>query len=175
MVARLHPIKNHIEVIHAFEKLSHEFLCVKLLLLGEGNIKPEIDKLIIELKLQSKVIMTGNVGNPIDYINASNVSVLASLSEGGAPPLTVLESGIVKKTLIYTKVGDLEHILDGNSGYRIKNESSESIYKAMKEAYLDNNNLNSKGENLYNVVINCFTIEKFWESYLKIYRNILKQ
>ncbi len=25
--------------------------------------------------------------NPIDYINASNISVLASLSEGGAPPL----------------------------------------------------------------------------------------
>ena len=33
----------------------------------------------------------------------------------------------------------------------------------MKEAYLDKNNLNVKGENLYNIVVNNFTIENFWE------------
>ena len=31
----------------------------------------------------------------------------------------------------------------------------------MKQAYLDVNNLNVKGENLYNIVVNNFTIEKF--------------
>jgi glycosyltransferase involved in cell wall biosynthesis len=100
---------------------------------------------------------------------------LASLSEGGAPPLTVLESGIVKKPLIYTNVGDLESILDENSGYKVKHQNNENIYKAMKEAYLDKNNLNVKGENLYNIVVSNFTIEKFWANYFKIYMNILKK
>ena len=126
----------------------------------------------------------------MDYINCSDVSVLASLSEGGAPPLAVLESGIMKKPLIYTEVGDLESILDENSGYKISFEkcrelknnkklqskqNHEVIYKAMKEAYLDRSNLNAKGKNLYNIVMNNFTMEKFWKSYFNIYKCIIKK
>jgi glycosyltransferase involved in cell wall biosynthesis len=174
MVARFHPIKNHKEVILAFRKLTFEFQDVKLLLVGDGELRPELEALIVKLKLENNITMAGNVTNPIDYINASNVSVLASLSEGGAPPLTVLESGIVKKSLIYTVVGDLECILDGNSGYKIKDQNNEDIYKAMKEAYLDKSNLNVKGENLYKIIVNNFTIENFWENYSEIYKSILK-
>ncbi|MBU3198942.1 glycosyltransferase [Clostridium estertheticum] len=175
MVARLHPIKNHKEVILAFKKLILEFHDVKLLLVGGGELDLELKNLVEELKLENEVIMVGNVFNPLDYINASNVSILASLSEGGAPPLTVLESGIVKKPLIYTQVGDLECILDDNSGYKIKDKDNVYIYMAMREAYLDKGYSNVKGENLHNIVINNFTIENFWEKYYEIYKNILKK
>jgi glycosyltransferase involved in cell wall biosynthesis len=174
MVARLHPIKNHREVILAFRKLTLEFNDVKLLLVGDGDIRTELEKLIVDLKLENSVIMTGNVVNPIDYINASNISILASLSEGGSPPLAVLESGVVKKTLIYTQVGDLESILDEQSGYKVIHKDNENIYKAMKKAYLNKIDLNKKGENLYKIVVNNFSIENFWESYFKIYNGILK-
>jgi len=96
---------------------------------------------------------------------------LASLSEGGAPPLTVLESGVVKKSLIYTQVGDLESILLADSGYKVIHQNNENIYKAMKEAYLDKSNINVKGENLYNIVVKKFTIEAFWSNYFKIYKD----
>jgi len=175
MVARLHPIKNHKEVILAFSKLALEFNDVKLILVGDGQLRSNLEKLILELNQQNNIILVGNVTNPIDYLNCANVSILASLSEGGAPPLTVLESGIVKKSLIYTEVGDLESILDENSGYKIDNKDNENIYKAMKEVYLDKINLNAKGENLYNIVINKFTIEKFWDNYFQIYKSILKK
>ena len=175
MIARLHPIKNHKQVLLAFRKLTFEFQDVKLLLVGDGELKQDLENTIVDFKLENKVIMTGNVINPIDYINCSNVSVLASLSEGGAPPLTVLESGIVKIPIIYTMVGDLECILDENSGYKIKSQDNVNIYNSMKLAYLDKNNSNVKGENLYNIVIKNFTIEKFWDSYLKIYKSILKK
>jgi len=174
IVARLHPIKNHREVILAFRKLTNDFNDVKLVLVGEGELRAELEKLIIELKLENEVIMVGNVSNPIDYINASDISVLASLSEGGAPPLTVLESGVVKKSLIYTEVGDLECILDENSGYKIIHQNNKDIYRAMNEAYLDKGNLNVKGENLYKIVVNNFTLENFWSKYYKIYESILK-
>ena len=171
MVARLHPIKNHRQVIIAFSKLSMKFHDVKLLIVGEGELRCGLEKLIIELNLEDKVKMVGNVTNPIDYLNCSNVSILASLSEGGAPPLAVLESGIVKIPIIYTMVGDLECIINENSGYKVKNKDSVNIYEAMEAAYLDKNN--SKGENLYNIVINQFTIDKFWKNYYEIYKKIL--
>lgn len=174
MVARLHPIKNHREVILAFKKLKLEFSDVKLILVGDGGLRHELENFIFELKLENSVIMTGNIVNPIDYINASDVSILASLSEGGAPPLAVLEAAIVKKTLIYTEVGDLESILDEQSGYKAEGKDNQNIYKAMREAYLDKGNLNMKGENLYNIVINNFTMQNFWEAYFRIYKTILQ-
>ena len=175
MVAMFHPIKNHKEVIMGFKKISDEFHDVKLLLVGDGDLRDELEQLIVELKLEKKVVMAGNVSNPVDYINSASISVLASLSEGGAPPLTVLESGIVNKSLIYTEVGDLEIILDENSGYKIKYHNSENVYEAMKEVYLDRSNLKVKGENLHNIVINEFTIQNFWKKYFDIYKNILKK
>jgi len=175
MVARLHPIKNHREVILAFRRLTFEFHDIKLLLVGDGELYSELKTLIVKSKLENNVIMVGNVSNPLDYIKASDVSVLASLSEGGAPPLTVLESGIVKKTLIYTEVGDLENILDESSGYKIIDNDEKNIYLAMKYAYLDKSDINLKGENLYNIVVNNFTIENFWSNYFEIYKNILKK
>lgn len=175
MVARMHPIKNHKEVIKAFSKLANEFNNVILLLVGDGEIRDELEKLIIDMSLEDKVILTGTVSNPLDYLNASNVSVIASLSEGGAPPLSVLESGIMKKSLIYTKVGDLQEILDVNSGYLINDATNDSIYTSMKDAYLDKNNLKVKGGNLYNIVVNNYTIDKFWDNYFEIYKSILKK
>ena len=175
MVARLHPIKNHKEVILAFKKLVSEFRDVKLIIVGDGDMKSELEKLILELKVADRIIMVGDVPNPIDYINAGNVSVLASLSEGGAPPLTVLESGTVKKSLIYTQVGDLESILSEDSGYKISQYNNENIYKAMKYAYLDKSNIDLKGENLYNIVINNFTIEIFWSNYFKIFKDVINK
>lgn len=181
MVARLHPIKNHKEVIIAFKELSCEYEDVKLLLVGDGELKGELENLVSKFEIEHKVIFTGNVLRPLDYINASDVTVLASLSEGGAPPLAVLESAVMKKPLIYTAVGDLERILDENSGYEIKAEKSKKlenhkeIYKAMKKAYLDKDNLKIKGNSLYDIVMNDFTIEKFWKSYFNIYNNIVKK
>jgi glycosyltransferase involved in cell wall biosynthesis len=163
MVARLHPIKNHKQLIIAFSKLALKFQDLKLLIIGDGELRPQLEKLIEDLKLENKVTLVGNVTNPIDYINCSNVSVLVSLSEGGAPPLAVLESGAVKTPIIYTMVGDLEYILDEHSGYKVVAQDNENIQSAMEKAYLDKNNL--KGENLYNIVIKQFTIEKFWKSY----------
>ena len=92
-----------------------------------------------------------------------------------SPPLTVLESGIVKKPLIYTQVGDLECILDENSGYKITDKDNTHIYMAMRAAYLDKSYLNVKGKSLYNIVINNFTIENFWEKYYEIYKNMLEK
>jgi len=68
MVARLHPVKNHREVILAFKKLTSEYHDIKLLLVGDGELKFQLERLIIQLELENKIIMVGNVSNPIDYI-----------------------------------------------------------------------------------------------------------
>ncbi|PRR76805.1 putative glycosyltransferase EpsD [Clostridium liquoris] len=173
MVARMHPIKNHINLIKAFNTLQKDFSNVKLLLLGDGELENELKALVNDLNINDKVIFTGFKKHSIDFINASDVSILTSFNEGGAPPLVVLESALVKKTIICSEVGDMPLIINSSNGFLINPYSERDIYDKMKNVYLNKEKLSIKGENLYKSALNKFSIEAFWENYYKTYNEIL--
>lgn len=173
MVARMHPVKNHISIIEAFYKLNKEIDDIKLLFVGDGELKEQIVKRIEELQLSRNIIITGFKENPLDYINASDVSILASFSEGGAPPLAVLESGAVGIPIICTKVGDLENMIHEPNGILVQSQNSHHIYEGMKKAVLNRDKLSQMGKCLQELVVNNYTMEKFWESYYKAYYEMI--
>jgi glycosyltransferase involved in cell wall biosynthesis len=61
----------------------------KLLLLGEGQDRQKLEKLIVDLDLSKNIIMTGNVMDVNKYLSAMDVFVFPSLYEG--MPLSVIE------------------------------------------------------------------------------------
>ncbi len=61
-----------------------------LLLLGEGEERPILERKIRSLRLEEHVCMTGNVRNVPDYLNAMDVFAFPSLYEG--MPLSIIEA-----------------------------------------------------------------------------------
>ncbi|WP_461614625.1 glycosyltransferase [Clostridium sp. Marseille-QA1073] len=173
VVGRFHPIKNYINIIKAFRKFSYEKPDSKLILMGDGGLREDIEKVIKELNLEDKVILTGFIDNVTDYLSVCNCSVIASYSEGGAPPLAMLESAIVKTPVISTKVGDLENIINPSNGIIINSQNEKDIYIAMQECYDKRKYLQAMGENIYNLVLEKFTVEKFWSNYYSFYKSII--
>lgn len=173
MVGRMHPIKNHIGLINAFYRLSREYKNIKLFLLGDGELKEEIMKAVDKLDIKDKVIFIGFVHNVLDYISASDISVLTSFNEGGAPPLVILESALVGKTVISSEVGDMPLIIKEDNGFLINPNLEEDIYNKMKKAYLNKDSLEDMGKNLYNFVWENYSIENFWRNYYNAYKRIL--
>lgn len=173
MIARMHPIKNHNLLIEAFYKLEQQYKNVKLLLLGNGveeeNLKGKVDK----LNLNDNIIFLGFKENIEDYIEISDMSILTSLNEGGAPPLVILESGIKKVPVIASNVGDISYTINKNTGFLIDPTSAHDIYDKMKEAYNNKNQLHILGENLYDTVINKYSMESFCKSYYECYKDII--
>ncbi|WP_283591608.1 glycosyltransferase [Clostridium butanoliproducens] len=173
VVGRFHPVKNYINIIKAFGKFSNENTCSRLILMGDGPLKEDIENTIKELNLEDKVILTGFIDNVTDYLSICNCSIIASYSEGGAPPLAMLESAIVKTPIISTKVGDLENIINPSNGIIINSQNEKDIYIAMQECYDKKAYLQSMGENIYNLVLEKFTMEKFWNNYYNFYKSII--
>jgi len=169
MVARFHPVKNHATLIRAFSKLRAEFDNVRLLLVGEGESRAEI-----EASAGEGVIFAGFRENVLDYVNASDITVLTSLSEGGAPPLVVLESAAVSKTVIASSVGDMPHIINGGNGFLVDPHSEEDIYLKLREAYMHPDTIKAMGENLNRFVRDKFSTERFCSSYYDAYRTIIE-
>ena len=88
-VGHLAKVKNQSFLIRMIPELLKRKPNTKLLMLGEGETRPELEKLIRELKLTDQVIMTGNVHNVPDFLSAMDVFAFPSLFEG--MPLSIIE------------------------------------------------------------------------------------
>lgn len=175
MVARMHPVKNHKTLIEAFKLLKNKYNDVKLLLVGDGELETEIKALVDKMGLVDSIIFAGYRDNTLDYYNAANISILTSFSEGGTPPLVILEGGLVKRSVIASRVGDLEDIINNKVGLLVDPKSPQDVFEKMEYAYLNKSEVNNMGQELYNLVVSKFSLERFWSNYKNIYNNILNQ
>lgn len=173
MVARMHPVKNHINLFKAFSKLAKEYNDVKLLLVGGGELEKSLIAEAKKLGIYENTIFTGQREDVCNLINSSNISILTSFSEGGAPPLVILESAAAGKPVICSNVGDMPYIVKSDCGYLVEPHSPEDIYFKMKLAYLNKNKLDDMGRNLLGFVKENYSMEIFWNKYYKAYKEIL--
>lgn len=171
-VARLHPVKNHKELLKGFKMLTDVYNNVYVMLVGEGQEKIKLKELCSKLNINNKVIFVGFKENVADFINAADISILTSVSEGGAPPIAILESGAVRKTIISTIVGDIDKILNENEGYLVSGFSGETIFQKMKIAYEQREKLDFKGRLFYNNISSNFSINNFVNNYFEAYKVI---
>lgn len=95
--------KNHKFLIDVFYQVQMQNKNAVLLLVGDGELRPQIEKQIADLRIKDKVILTGVVPNVNDYMQAMDVFVFPSIFEGLG--IAVIEaqasglSGIVADTI----------------------------------------------------------------------------
>ncbi|MEO0843960.1 MAG: glycosyltransferase, partial [Cyanobacteria bacterium J06643_5] len=80
-VGRLHQQKDYPTLLRAFVRIRQICQC-RLVILGEGPEKENLNNLINELGIQKDVRMLGFVDNPYAYMANSRVFVLSSAWEG---------------------------------------------------------------------------------------------
>lgn len=83
-VGRLIPLKNQIFTIRLLKQLRDikPDLNAYLILIGDGDLRIELEKVAQQLQIEKFVIFTGNVHNVSDYYSAFDTFVLPSLIEG---------------------------------------------------------------------------------------------
>lgn len=91
---RLSYEKNLIFLVNIFEELQNRGN-YKLLIVGDGDLFEDIKTLVINKKIQEKVLMVGSVNNTEDYYRMMDCFLLPSLYEGfGIVLLEAQASGI---------------------------------------------------------------------------------
>ena len=89
-VGRFHEAKNHLFLLEVFNELHNKNENSRLLLVGDGELRWQIEERIRQLGLTDSVILTGSRGNVSDYLQAMDVFVFPSLWEG--LPVSVIEA-----------------------------------------------------------------------------------
>jgi len=82
LVGRFSPQKNHDFLLQIFASVIRREPNARLLLVGDGELRPEIEKKICELGMENRVILTGVRTDVSDLLQALDVFVMPSNYEG---------------------------------------------------------------------------------------------
>lgn len=98
-IGRLVAVKDFNTLIKSFY-IVQKTTSVRLIILGEGELRGELEQLVMSLGVAGKVKMPGFVDNPYQYMNHASVFVLSSLWEGF--PNGLIEAAICDVPVVAT-------------------------------------------------------------------------
>ena len=135
-VGRLSYEKDFPTLIRAFASVRQHLNC-KLVILGEGNERERLYKLIEELGIQKDVDLPGFVSNPYPFMAQSDVFVLSSLWEG--LPTVVIEALALNTPVISTDCpsGPREILKDGKLGSLVPMGDPEKMCRTICDFLYD--------------------------------------
>ena len=91
-IANFIESKNHMFLLEVYKEISQKDDKAVFFCLGEGDLRPQIEEKIRQLKLEDKVILTGIRHDAQDFMSAMDVLIFPSFFEG--LPLTLIEAQI---------------------------------------------------------------------------------
>lgn len=160
-VGRLCEQKGQLLLVEAVGLLANKGLSVELVLAGDGEMRPEIETLIRQRKLQDKVIITGWISSDQvrEEILASRALVLPSFAEG--LPVVIMEAMALRRPVLTTYVAGIpELVLDKTCGWLFAAGDVQALADAI-EQFLSTpaDTLQAMGDAAYQRVIERHSID----------------
>jgi len=172
-VGRLVKQKGYPILIDALKKLSLERDDFVSIILGGGEDRESLEKMVIEVGLEKKVLFLGNKQNVREYLVASDIFVMPSLFEG--LPLSLLEAMSCGLPVVATSVGGVpEVITDSSLGLLVEENNPEDLLGKIKYLLsLPKEDLEEMGIVGRKRIQENFSINHMVSQYLSLYRRLI--
>ena len=126
IVGRLNELKGHRYFLEAAAMILERQPEVSFAIVGDGELMAELESLCARLGIAPRVFFLGHRNDVPDILRGSDISVVASLSEGG--PLVLFEAMAGRcATLITETCGLAELIEEGVNGFVVPARDSSAI------------------------------------------------
>ena len=112
----------------------------RILIVGDGDLRPHYEKMVEELNLKDKIIFAGSVApeDLPDYYNLANVVVLPSLDGSEAFGIVLIEAGACGKPVIVSNLPGVRSVIDyGVNGFTVKPGDAKELAEKINY-FLDN-------------------------------------
>ena len=116
-VGRISTEKGQDMIPHVARKLMDSGHKVRWYVVGDGDTRANVEKLIREYNVEDSVVLLGTRTNPYPYMKACDIYVQPSYTEGYST--TICEAGMLGKAIVGTKPsgGIYDQITDGEDGF----------------------------------------------------------
>jgi glycosyltransferase involved in cell wall biosynthesis len=118
IVGRLEAQKGHTVALQALHIVRHKFSNVRLVCVGAGGLRGQLERQTRELGLTENVLFAGYQTNIPDWLALADISVLPSFYEG--LPLVAIESLAAARAVVATAVdGTPEVVVNERTGLTV--------------------------------------------------------
>jgi len=133
-IGRLSEQKGHLLLLEAVNRLHQKGVKVKIIFVGDGELRQKIEQFIQRFQLQEVVYITGWATNTEvqEYLLNSRGMVLPSFAEG--LPVVIMEALALRRPVISTYIAGIPELVEpGKSGWLVPAGSLDGVEKAMLE------------------------------------------
>lgn len=130
-IAELHPIKGLDILIEAFEHLASDYPDCELVIMGEGQERGALERMMKIEGVSGRAHLLGHVENASSYLAALDIFVLPSRSEGLA--YVLLEAGVAGLPVVASEVGGIPEVIQNNvTGLLVPADNRPLLTEAME-------------------------------------------
>jgi glycosyltransferase involved in cell wall biosynthesis len=130
MIGRLSPMKGHELALRAMTEVLARHPDVNLVVVGHGEMRPDLEELARELRLERTVIFTGQREDIPDVLAALDLVMFSSLREGH--PLACLEAIAAAKPVVAFDIpGPGDIVKHGETGLLVRKGDVRGLAEAI--------------------------------------------
>ncbi|MEP7147007.1 MAG: glycosyltransferase family 4 protein, partial [bacterium] len=172
IIGRLEEQKGHLFFLRSMKDILKENKKIKILIVGDGSLRNEIENYISENNLGTSVITTGFIPDSQKYIEISDLIAVPSLWEGFG--LVIIEGMIKNKIILASDTGGIPEIIeDDRTGFLFALNNKKNFLDKFNYIYDNLNELDEIKKNSLELVKEKFDMQKNSELYYQYYINKL--
>jgi glycosyltransferase involved in cell wall biosynthesis len=171
-VGRFVPIKDLGTLVRAFASVAHAVPQARLLLVGDGPLRRDIESTAARAGISDRVSFAGWTEDLIGVYAAMDVCVLSSLNEG--TPVALIEAMASGKPVIATAVGGVPDVVDdGRTGLLVPARDADGFAAAMVALAHDSARRTEMGQSARHDVVSRFSHLRLVEDIDRLYTDRL--
>ena len=171
VIANLIHYKGHCFLLQAWQTVKQKIPGARLLLIGDGPLRGELEALVKELHLEEEVLFLGSRQDIPQLLALMDVAVLPSLEEGF--PNAVLEAMAAGKPVVATNVGGVpEAIIHEETGFLVPPKDPKALADAIIRVLSDPELAMNMGKAGRDRVIREFSLDRMVRSIEQVYEEL---
>ncbi len=133
---RFVPVKDPMLFLAAAQQILSEIPEARVLMCGDGPLRPRVEKEVLNLGLEQRVHFTGWKEEVEKVLRAMDVFVLTSRNEG--TPAAIIEAMAAEVPVVGADVGGVRDLItDGSTGHLVTSRNPLNVAQAIHRALED--------------------------------------
>ena len=158
--------------LEASARFLPQYEDVRVVLVGDGPQRRELELLASRLGIDDRVHFTGTVQGMDRIYALVDMFVISSHTEG--LPMTLLEAMAYRRPIVATRVGSIPGVLeDGARGLLVDPGDATALAGAVADLLSDTVRSRELGERAYDRVRDEYSSARMAEKYLSLYRDLM--
>lgn len=172
--ASLTPKKGHVYILEALEKIVRDNCAVKYLVVGDGPSRKDLGSAVKRLGLDDHVIFCGQRQDVPQLLQASDIFVLPSITEGF--PLVLVEAFYGGLVVVASDVGGVSELVrDGVDGILVPPEKVYPLQQAVLSLLDDRARFERLQENVIKKDMTDYFTENMVRRVSDLYEELIKR